>query len=140
MGAAAWLTWGTTHATRRVPLYIGDLVGGLRAMFDVDGNFTLSYAYANASEYRTTQAGGSVTISSNVSTAILAGSGAQTVLLPVAPINGQELPITLETAYDQITLDGNGKTLIAGAALGVAAGSFARYRYRAANATWHRVG
>jgi hypothetical protein len=72
--------------------------------------------------------------------AILAGSGTITLTFPATVYDGEELVITLETAYTAITLAGNGRTLVTGAALGVSAGSFARYRYRAANTTWHRVG
>lgn len=133
-GAGAWLQ------CKNGPFFIGDEVLGQRAMVDDSGNFALTHALANTSEYRTTASGGTVTIADNVSTAILAGGGAQTVLFPATPINGQELTFTLATAYTTITLDGNGKKLISGAAWGLTAGSFAKYKYRSANATWYRIG
>lgn len=58
-GAAAWLQY------QNGPFYMGDKVLGQRVMFDASGNFALTYAFANTSEYRTTASGGSVTIADN---------------------------------------------------------------------------
>ncbi len=83
----------------------------------------------------------STTISDNVSTVYLTGSGnpSITVMFPATPINGQELTLTLSTLYSAITLDGNGKILVGGT-IGVTAGSFGRWKYRAVDTTWYRVG
>ncbi|WP_372522163.1 hypothetical protein [Sulfuricaulis sp.] len=83
----------------------------------------------------------SATVSNNVSTVYLNGSSSPsiTVTFPATPIAGQELTLTLGTAYTEITLDGNGKTLVAGT-IGVTVGSFGRWKYRAADTTWYRVG
>lgn len=130
---------GVHFSFQNAPLYFGDLTNGLRAQIDTAGNFRTSKMSCDESEVRNTGTA-SFTVSDNVSTCILAGSGTITLTFPATPVNGQDLTITLETAYTAITLAGNGKTIITGAALGVSAGSFARYRYRAANTTWHRVG
>jgi hypothetical protein len=71
---------------------------------------------------------------------ILAGSGTIVVTFPALVTDGQELVVSLETAYTAITYAGNGKTVIAGVAQAVTAGAFARWRYNLANTTWHRVG
>lgn len=128
------LSWASA-----VPFIFGSPTAGEHARFDTLGNFIATKVVADASEVRNTGTA-SFTVSDNVSTCILAGSGTITLTFPATPVNGQDLTITLETAYTAITLAGNGKTIITGAALGVSAGSFARYRYRAANTTWHRVG
>lgn len=138
VGAAAWLTWGTSHATYAVPMYIGDLKGGQRAQFDVAGNFRTTYMSVDESVQRDTGTA-DFTVGNNVSTCILAGSGVVAMTFPAVPVNGQTLTLTLETAYTSVTLAGNGKTLIAGT-IGILAGSFATWKYRAANTTWHRVG
>lgn len=138
-GSAAWLTWGTSHATQRVPMYIGDLKGGLRAQFDVSGNFRTTNMSVDESVQRTTGTT-DFTISDNVSTCVLAGSGTVVVIFPAIPVNGQTLTLAIETAYTSITLNGNGKTLIAGAAVGTIAGSYAEWRYYGPTTTWHRVG
>jgi hypothetical protein len=111
----------------------------LRAQFDILGNFRTVKMVCDESEQRDTGTA-SFTVADNTTNVLLAGSGTITVTFPATPVNGQELVISLETAYTAVTLAGNGKTIITGAALGVSAGSFARYRYRAANTTWHRVG
>jgi len=132
-GAGLHLSW------QNAPYYMGGVSGGLYAQFDLLGNFRTSKMSCDESEVRNTGTA-SFTVADNVSTCILAGSGTITLTFPATPVNGQDLTITLETAYTAITLAGNGKTIITGAALGVSAGSFARYRYRTANTTWHRVG
>lgn len=82
----------------------------------------------------------SFTVANNTDVQILAGSGTITVTLPATQYDGQEFVLAVETAYTAITMSGGARTLIAGAAIGVTAGSFARYRYNAATTTWHRVG
>ncbi len=105
-----------------------------------DGNFQLFRGYANKSEQRDTGTA-SFTVTDNLSNVILAGSGTITVTLPAAPIDGQEVNIMLETAYTGITIAANsGQTIVAGATMGVTAGSFAKYRYRTANTKWYRAG
>lgn len=137
-GAAAWLSWGTSHATRAVPMYIGDLKGGMRAQFDEAGNFRTTKMSVDESVQRDTGTA-DFTVSDNVSTCVLAGSGTVAVAFPAAPVNGQTLTLTLETVYTEITLSGNGKTLVSGV-VGIVSGSFATWRYHAAAATWNRVG
>lgn len=80
------------------------------------------------------------TVDDNIDVQILAGSGTVALTLPVARYDGQELIVTLETAYTAVTFVAGSGTLITGEAMAVTAGSFARYRYNLANTTWHRVG
>jgi hypothetical protein len=82
----------------------------------------------------------SFTVPDQTDVQILAGSGTIVVTFPALVSDGQELCITLETAYTAVTFAGNGRTVIPGAALAVTAGAFARFRYNLATTTWHRVG
>ena len=124
---------------KNAPLVFGHRTSGEYARFDTSGNFNTLKMLCDSSEQRDTGTAG-FTVSNNITNVILAGSGTVAVTFPATPVNGQSLNITLETAYTAVTFAGNGKTIVAGAAMGVTAGSFARYRYRAANTTWHRVG
>lgn len=81
------------------------------------------------------------TLANGITDLILAGSGTVPVTLPSLPYDAQELTVTLETAYTAVSFVANtGQTLKAGVAMLVAAGSFASFRYRAANTTWYRIG
>lgn len=144
VGASGIIIAGITGASlclgwKNAPLIFGHLTGGEHARFDTAGNFNTLKMLCDSSEQRDTGTAG-FTVSNNVTNVILAGSGTVAVTFPSTPVNGQSLVVTLEAAYTAVTFAGNGKTIVTGAAMGVTAGSFAHYRYRAANTTWHRVG
>lgn len=82
----------------------------------------------------------SFTVADATDIQILAGSGTIVLTMPTTRYDGQELIVTLETAYTAVTFATAAGTLIAGAAMAVTAGSFARFRYNLSNTTWHRVG
>lgn len=64
---------------------------------------------------------------------------AHTINMPVNPYDGQELTFTTTQIITSLTMAAAGKTLQAGLAAGTANG-FAKWRYRAADTTWYRVG
>lgn len=84
------------------------------------------------------------TVGAGVTDVTLAGSGTVQVTTPATPYDGQLLNITLEAAYTAVTVAANtasvAQTIVAGVALTVTAGSFARFRYRAATLKWLRIG
>lgn len=82
----------------------------------------------------------SFTVPDQTDVQILAGSGTIVLTFPALVADGQELTISLETAYTAITFAGNGRTVVAGVAQAVTAGAFSRFRYSLATTTWHRVG
>lgn len=132
-GTALCMGW------KNAPLVFGHQSNGEYARFDTSGNWITKKVNADASNTRNTGSAG-FTVPDNVTGVVMAGSGTVLVTFPANPIDGQLLEMSLETAYVAITVAGNGKTLIAGAAIVVTAGSFASWRYRAANTTWRRVG
>jgi hypothetical protein len=125
------------------PLRIGRTGGtGFEMMKfdDLTGNATLYKAYANVSEQRSITNSSDFTIANNLSNVVLAGTGVVRITMPVTPIDGQVINITLETNYSAVTLAPNvAQTLVLGVPLTATAGSFATFRYRAANKKWLRV-
>lgn len=81
------------------------------------------------------------TVLPKVTDLVLAGSGTVQATLDATPYDGQQVFLTLETAYTAVTVvAGAGAAIVGGVALTVTAGSFAHYRYRAANLKWYRIG
>ena len=62
-----------------------------------------------------------------------------TVNMPVNPYDGQEFSLASSQTVTTLTMAATGKTLN-GALTTIGAGSFGRWRYRAANTMWYRVG
>lgn len=86
--------------------------------------------------------GATVAVSANTRTQIVKPAGmlgTLTIKFPALPADARPLEIAFTQAITLLTLDGNGAA-INGAATGAAIGGFLKYRYRAADNTWYRVG
>jgi hypothetical protein len=120
--------------------YSGALYNGVWGFFDEYGNYLNKRASGNLGEQRDTGTA-SFTVTDNTAQVALAGSGTITITLPQVPFDGQELTIFLETAYTGITLSGGAlASTIIGGTIGVTAGAFARFSYRAGSNAWRRCG
>lgn len=117
----------------------GNTYNGEWGEFDTSGNFLWKRAWGNTSEQRDIGTA-NFTISNSITNVVLAGSGTVVVMMPAAPVDGQLVNLSLETAYTAVSVTNNtGQTIVAGAAMTVTAGSFGTWRYRLAGLKWLRV-
>lgn len=63
-----------------------------------------------------------------------------TLTMPAAPEDGSEITIASRSAVTSLTHDPNVGQYIRGALTALTANGFAKYRYRASDAYWHRIG
>lgn len=121
----------------------GALYNGSWAFFSEQGGFYRQRAGGSLSEQRSTATGThTVTATEYADSLCLAGSGDATVNFPQTPEDGQEWTVLLETMYTSVTMAAGaaGATIIGGTLPSMLAGSFGKWRYRAANTTWRRIG
>ncbi|MFY4697928.1 MULTISPECIES: hypothetical protein [Burkholderia] len=86
--------------------------------------------------------GATVSVGANTRTQVIKPAGllaTLTIKFPASPADARPLELAFTQAITLLTLDGNGAS-INGAATGIAIGGFLKYRYRAADNTWYRVG
>jgi len=68
----------------------------------------------------------------------VAGYAAGTIVMPAAPVDGQEVVVNTTQSVTTLTVSGNGAT-VTGAPSTLAANAFFRMKYCAVLSTWYRI-
>jgi hypothetical protein len=113
-------------------------------VLDKSGNFQIQRADANSGYvYTAPVTGFNSTIQNATSQYIMNPTGTLatgTLIMPSAPIDGQELTIACTQAITSLTMSANTGQTLKGALTTIAANGFAQWRYIAIPALWIRVG
>lgn len=144
------LNQGAWGAAAQVPFYdpaqgadrrasVTDLVTLLQSLLTSGGSLKTQYAAPNATGFSVTVSPPTSGASMHLLMTPLAGYAAGTVLMPAAPIDGQEVVVTSTQSVTTLTVSGNGAS-VNGAPTTLAANGFFRLRYDQVTNSFYRIG
>jgi hypothetical protein len=134
--AANWRFLGTVSTVFTVNRYLD-----LKVLVDSNGNLIHKQARADQSySLQSPTAGFSITIANNVSKLVLNPAGVLatgTIVMPAAPIDGQEVEVCSTQTITALTVNANTGQTIRAAPTTLASGKGFRYLYTAGATTWY---
>lgn len=118
---------------------VADLIALVQASLTESGDLVTQYSSPNATGFSVTVSPPTAGANVHLLIAPLAGYAAGTVVMPAAPVDGQQVVVTSTQAVTTLTVSGNGAS-VNGAPSTLAANGYFRLRYDQINNSYYRIG
>lgn len=118
---------------------VADLIALVQSSLTESGDLVTQYSSPNATGFSVTVSPPTTGANVHLLLTPLAGYAAGTVVMPAAPVDGQQVVVTSTQAITTLTVSGNGAS-VNGAPTTMAANGYFRLRYDQINNSFYRIG